>query len=137
MKHLEMILVAAFALVAFALSSVVYAQGVDSLIPPGNPRTWFATPIALGAVVKFAVDLIRKYILKSIDGTLVLVLAAVVAAVLTGVGVVLRFITSDPVGFAFGAFSAAVGLNIIANQIGGANAKAATVDPAVRSRSGL
>lgn len=138
MKNFKMILVAAtvftLALVGFAI-----AQGVDPTLPPGDPQTWFANPIALGTVVKFAVDLIRKHLLKNLDGAAVLGLAAVLAGLLTGVGVALHFITTDPFAFAFGTLTAAVGLNKLADQIGGKNAKAQspTVDPATRSRIGL
>lgn len=53
-------------------------------LPPVNQ--WFTDVAALGVVVAFMVSLLRKHLLKKVDGPLVVVLSAAVGVALAYVG---------------------------------------------------
>jgi len=85
---------------------VGFAAAQDAI--PGTPSpdiaAWFASTAALAAVVAAAVALIRKHILKTLDGVGVIIASIVIGALLGLAGQVLGYVEGGALaGLAFGA----------------------------------
>lgn len=76
--------------------------------PSPDIAAWFASTAALAAIVAAAVALVRKHVLKTLDGVGVIVASIVIGAALGLVGQLLGYVEGGT--FAGLAFGAAAGL---------------------------
>lgn len=95
-----------FALAVLAFG-IAFAQPVDGT-PAPDIAAWFASTAALAGVVAAAVALLRKHVLKTLDGVGVILASIVVGALLGLVGQLLGYVEGG--AFAGLAFGAAAGL---------------------------
>jgi len=94
------------AILAFGWGFVL-AQGADAV--PTDISQWFASTASLAAVVAALVSLLRKHVLKTIDGLPVLGLSLALSLLLAFVGHKLGYLGADWLAFGFGAFAIASG----------------------------
>jgi hypothetical protein len=113
------------ATLAFSWGVLAFAQG-DGSIPTDIPQ-WFASTASLAAVVAALVALIRKYVLKSLEGVGVLGVSLVLSLVLAFVGKLTGYLGGEWLTFGLGAFAIASGgtAYIKSMAAGSADAKAA------------
>lgn len=110
------------------LGSMALAQG-DTL--PTDIATWFSSSAALAAVVATLVALVRKHLLKSLEGVAVVGFSLVLGVALAYLGKLLGYLGNDWPVFGLSAGLIASGGTDFLKGLINSNAKAAAVDPRV------
>jgi len=103
---------------------------------PTDIRQWFASTASLAAVVAALVALVRKHILRTLDGLAVVVLSLVLGVGLAYVGILMGYLGGDWLLFGLSAgLMASGGLDLLRSVArGSGDAKGDTGTDASRSR---
>jgi peptidoglycan/LPS O-acetylase OafA/YrhL len=112
---------------AVAVGSLALAQ--DSI--PTDISQWFTNTAALAAVVAALVALLRKHVLKNLDGLPVVAVSIVLGGVLGYVGKLLGYLGGDWLLFGLSAgFIASGGVDLLKSLRGGKDAATGDTEPA-------
>jgi hypothetical protein len=104
------------------------AVAQDSSIPT-DVSAWFGSTASLAAVVAALVALLRKHVLRSLDGWLVLVLSLALGVGLAFVGKLMGYLGANWLVFGLSAgIMASGGVDLLRGILGAGNAKASSSD---------